>query len=440
MANATSVVEVIIKGTDQGASGMLQSILQGTMGLSAGQGELTTSLIGTTLAIGAMIEAANLAKDAIVAVEEDTAKWQTTLVNIANNTNITTQAMNDMGKAALQISTQTGASMEAVAGGFEHANKDTQDYNSALAITKTATESAISTGANATDVTNLLANAMHEYGLDVSTAATAADKMAQVQDNANQVMGAMHLATAESNTELAAFTDATAKAVGIAANLGVSYNDVFAATSALSKHGFPDVYQAGTQVTDMLTHMMNPSAASKKALDDLAAASGDQGVASAFTAQSLASNGLVGTLNNLKKAMDDANLSQAQQEALMNQIIPALRGGLGAAALVGTAYSDLNKITSDLNDTTKTATITQDSFNRSLETTGAQWNIFKATAADAAVTAGGPLNAALGGVLSTVNAVIGGVGTLLVIAFWAWRFPELRDADKFISVQDPALP
>jgi hypothetical protein len=27
-----------------------------------------------------------------------------------------------------------------------------------------------------------------------------------------------------------------------------------------------------------------------------------------------------------------------------------------------------------------------------------------------------------------------------VIAFWAWRFPELRDADRFISVQDQALP
>jgi MFS family permease len=36
--------------------------------------------------------------------------------------------------------------------------------------------------------------------------------------------------------------------------------------------------------------------------------------------------------------------------------------------------------------------------------------------------------------------VIGGIGTLLVIAFWAWRFPELRDADQFISVQDQALP
>ena len=41
----------------------------------------------------------------------------------------------------------------------------------------------------------------------------------------------------------------------------------------------------------------------------------------------------------------------------------------------------------------------------------------------------------------TVPAVVlGGIGTLLVIAFWAWQFPELRNADQFISVQDEALP
>jgi hypothetical protein len=32
--------------------------------------------------------------------------------------------------------------------------------------------------------------------------------------------------------------------------------------------------------------------------------------------------------------------------------------------------------------------------------------------------------------------VLGGVGTLIVIAIWAWRFPELRNADELTS---PAL-
>jgi MFS family permease len=35
----------------------------------------------------------------------------------------------------------------------------------------------------------------------------------------------------------------------------------------------------------------------------------------------------------------------------------------------------------------------------------------------------------------TVPAVVlGGIGTLVVIALWAWRFPELRRADEFVSV------
>jgi hypothetical protein len=37
----------------------------------------------------------------------------------------------------------------------------------------------------------------------------------------------------------------------------------------------------------------------------------------------------------------------------------------------------------------------------------------------------------------TVPAVVlGGAGTLLVVALWAWMFPELRDADKLIPVRE----
>jgi hypothetical protein len=37
----------------------------------------------------------------------------------------------------------------------------------------------------------------------------------------------------------------------------------------------------------------------------------------------------------------------------------------------------------------------------------------------------------------TVPAVVlGGVGTLVIIAIWAWRFPELRRADRFNTVKN----
>jgi MFS family permease len=39
----------------------------------------------------------------------------------------------------------------------------------------------------------------------------------------------------------------------------------------------------------------------------------------------------------------------------------------------------------------------------------------------------------------TVPAVIlGGAGTLIVVALWAWLFPELRDADRLTPVQEQA--
>jgi len=43
--------------------------------------------------------------------------------------------------------------------------------------------------------------------------------------------------------------------------------------------------------------------------------------------------------------------------------------------------------------------------------------------------------------LGTVPAVIlGGAGTLIVVALWAWLFPELRDADKLVPVQESDQP
>ena len=41
--------------------------------------------------------------------------------------------------------------------------------------------------------------------------------------------------------------------------------------------------------------------------------------------------------------------------------------------------------------------------------------------------------------LGTVPAVIlGGAGTLIVVALWAWMFPELRDADRLVPVKEEA--
>jgi len=317
---------------------------------------------------------------------------------------LSTVQVGQLHDAVLQLAKDTGAPIAQIAGAFEHARNVTGDYAASLAIATIATESAVSTGADATIVTNLLAGTMHEYGLDVSTATTEQGKFNDIQAKANIVMGAMHLATQEANTQLGPFTEATAKAVGIAANLGISYTDVYAATAALTRHGFPDVTQAGVQVTDMLTHMLNPSAGAKKALDALAVTTGDAGVAHAFDIANLQTRGLVGTIDYLKAAMDHANLSADEQEKIMMQLIPALRGGVGAAALLGTGNVDLNKTYADLNDTTKTTGVTQEALARTLGTVGGQWNLLKANLQTSAIELGEHLLPALTGLVTWLTA------------------------------------
>jgi hypothetical protein len=36
--------------------------------------------------------------------------------------------------------------------------------------------------------------------------------------------------------------------------------------------------------------------------------------------------------------------------------------------------------------------------------------------------------------------VLGGIGTLVVTAVWAWAFPELRRADRITPIESPLSP
>jgi len=340
------------------------------------------------------------------------ASFNAMLTTIGNNTGLTTAQVQQLQGGILDLANQTGAPIEQIAHAFEHAQNVTQDFTASMAEAKAGTESAISTGADAADVTNMLSSVMHEYGLDVSHAGSATGQYNEVLARSNTVMGELHIGTQLANTTLGAFTDAQSKAIGIAANMGVGLNDVLSVTAALTKHGFPDVNVAGTQVTDMLTHMLNPGAAAKAALQELANLSGTGGVASAFDAQNLAARGLVGTIDYLRQAEERTNLTEAEREQLNLRIIPALRGGLGFAAELGTAYDDTNANLAKLNDTTAVNAVTQESFNKTLQTAAGQWDVLKANLSTARIELGERLQPVLVGAIQALNGMLPGVKAL----------------------------
>lgn len=365
---------------------------------------LSASADGAALGLGALAIAGAATIGALGASVAAASSFQTTLQNVQNNTTMTTADLGVMRDAVLQLGAATGAPLDNLATGFMKAMNITNDTAASMDILKIATESAVSTGGNAVDTTSILANAMHEYGADVSTAATAQERQNEVLANATRYMNVFHLSAAEGNMTLSDFAASSGKSIGIAANLGVSVEDVSAAFATLTKHGF-DAAQSGTQVTDMLTHMINPTKAQRTELEKLSQATGVNLVAD-FSAAGLHGKGLAGVLGDVKEAYVKMGLSEAQAEQESMKLINAQRGGLGMAVLLGTGAEDYKNILADLTNQQKIASVTQDAFNRSQETAGFQWNRMKVQFQELGIALGAATLPALTQILTAINLII----------------------------------
>jgi len=392
---------------------------------------LSASADGAALGLGTLAIAGAATIGALGGSIAEAAKFQTTLQNVQNNTTMTTAQVGAMRESVLKLGSETGAPLEQLTGGFMHAMNITGDLSASMDILKIATESAVSTGGKASDTTNILANAMHEYGADVSHAATEQERHNEVLANATRYMGIFHLASAEGNLTLEDFANNSGKSVAAAANLHVPVEQVAAAFSALTRHGF-DAATANTQLSNILFHMAAPSKAAAKELGALSKASGVD-LVSDFSAAGLASKGLDGVMTDLQTAFAKTGRSTQDQSALLAtldgslestkqkyldqgmseakateeamKLINAQRGGLGLAVLMGTANEDYKNSLHDMTNQQLLSTVTQDAFNRSAQTAGFQFARLKVNMQELAITLGSAALPGLTQLLTAINLV-----------------------------------
>lgn len=360
------VIEIIIESKNRASEGVAGAAgeLEGLQATAFAVGEKMALVGAGMVALGGGI-GAGLA--GLVSVAAD---YQAKLVEIQNNTTMSDADVKQMHDSVLRLSEDTGSSTDKLAEGFMHITNLTGDASTATDILSVANESAVSTGDDVARVSNILANIMHEYGADVSTAATATQRHAEVSANAAHYMGVMHLAAAEANMTLSEFSANFGQVSAWAANTGVSVEEASAAFATLTKHGF-DAAEAGTQVKNMLEHIIKPSAGSEKELKRLSQTTGVD-LVNDFTAAGLHGKGLTGVLADLKLAYERAGYSQDQMTAETMKLIPNIRGGAGAFTLLGTGAKDYAAILADLNDKQKVDNITRESYIRTTQTLGFQ--------------------------------------------------------------------
>jgi len=184
----------------------------------------------------------------------------------------------------------------------------------------------------------------------------------------------------------------------------VPLDQVAAAYVTLTKHGM-DAADANTQLADQFLRLTTVTPKVATELERVSKLTGIDLVGD-FTTAGLASKGLTGIYADLSAAEQKMGLSSEAANAENMLLGDSLRGGRGLMIDVAYQTNDYLPILSSLDDKTASATKRQDDFNRALETTGGQFAVLKANASAAAVTVGGPVNEAFGGLLGVVNQTI----------------------------------
>jgi TP901 family phage tail tape measure protein len=250
--------------------------------------------------------------------------FETTLVHVANNTTMTTADIEKMSAAVKDLGRSSGADLTQLAEGFMHASNFGFTAAESTVILTEAMKSAVSTGGDVGKTTEILANVMHEFSIPVG--------------EAGRAMNVLHLAAAQGNATLEQFVEAGGPAFAMAANLGVGMTETAAAMSALTKHGFTAA-EAATQVRNILSHIAEPAGKTKDILEQLSKTTGVNLVRD-FSLAGLQGKGMAGILDDIKMAAERAHVSTSD---LMMKLVPAMRGGIGAMALAGTAAKDFKQ-------------------------------------------------------------------------------------------------
>lgn len=301
--------------------------------------QVTAAGLGITTGIGLLAKAG--------------ADYQSVLVNVAGNTNMTNRQLAEMDATVKQLASNSPASMKELAEGYMHIANYGYQGADATRILDAAMKSAVGTGGDVASTGRLLAAVMHEFNIPASNAAGA--------------MNELHMAAAKADMTLEELVDSAGPTLGFAANLGVSLTEVAAALAALARHGF-NAAEASTQVRDMMAHIINPSHAATEELKKLQKATGIDLVRD-FSSSGLAAKQLSGVLGDVELAAKKTHQNIAD---IMKTLIQAQRGGIGALALMGTGKDDWSARLKDLDKAFKDTTATETAFARAQETFNAQ--------------------------------------------------------------------
>jgi TP901 family phage tail tape measure protein len=284
------------------AQNMASDVLQAAGGDADGLGEKLANA-GTRITLATAGIAAGLASAAAAAISYDAS-----MTNTAAVLGLTRDEQAALSSEILAFSRNTVAGPQAVSEAFYDIAGGVADASTHMAILEAATRTAEAGSADLGGTTAGLISIMNSYKFSAEQAGFASDVMTKI---VGAGVGTMD-----------EFAAALPQVTGLAASLGVGFDEVGAATAYLTTQG----YSAGvatTQLRASMLAMLNPNEKMKAALEEMGYATGQAAIEEL---------GLHGALMAVSEAAgDDVTAALGSAEALM--AVVALQGDGAAEAM-----------------------------------------------------------------------------------------------------------
>lgn len=282
-----------------------------------GIGGAMTKLGKATTLVGAGV--------AVVAVKMAT-DFQSSTTRLVTSAGETNDKLDMVRKGMLSMAGQVGVSAQDLSKAMYYVEAAGYHAGDGLTVLRAAAQGAAAEGADTTTVAQALTDVLKDYGLHASAAGDVTSKMIT--------------AVAHGKTNLQDFSAAFASIVPAAAAAGISFNDVGAALSNMTNHGFPAA-RASQNLAQALRSLLNPTKPMQKAFSDFGVS------ADTLRAKLHGPNGLTDAMQYLSQAASKAGKEGTPEFAA------ALKRLMGTAPGANAALATTGKNMKDTSDTIK---------------------------------------------------------------------------------------
>jgi len=313
----TTLAELVVKiGLDSaqfereisGMSGKLRSIGQDMTRIG---GNLTRGL--TLPIIGAGVAAFKMHKD-----------FEFSMQSIVGLVGVSQSQVDQWSKDLVEMGPKLGKGPKELADALYFVTSAGIEASEALNVVEMSAKASAAGLGETKVIADLVTSAMNAYGAENLSASQATDILVA--------------AVREGKAEASEFAGSLGKVLPIAAELGVEFHEVAAATAAMTRTG-TDANTAGTQLRAIMSSLLKPTKQAEEVLDAM-------GTSSEKLRKKIRDDGLLSTLMELR------NLTHEYGEEAMAAVFPNIRALIGMLDLMGANIEDNVKIFNNLTNAT----------------------------------------------------------------------------------------